>query len=175
MSSGRSRRDDRKRGGGGGGGGGRNRYRYVSLIRFKIRIPIDGTELLTNKTETKPKNNMVMEIFKFYFLQIDTILYNFDFSSFVLSFDLISQIFKSNFFFRFIITILLSIRLERQCCVRALLPIPIAECQSSFRQKKKMFISWCDLVISSAYVPCKNKHLLFFLYTKNESNQIKSN
>lgn len=99
MSSGRSRRDDRKRGGGGGGGGGRNRYRYVSLIRFKIRIPIDGTELLTNKTETKPKNNMVMEIFKFYFLQIDTILYNFDFSSFVLSFDLISQIFKSNFFF----------------------------------------------------------------------------
>lgn len=41
MSSGRSRRDDRKRGGagggaggggGGGGGGGRNRYRYVSIM-----------------------------------------------------------------------------------------------------------------------------------------------
>lgn len=37
MSSGRSRRDDRK-GRGGGGGGGRNRYRYVMKIVFKLDI-----------------------------------------------------------------------------------------------------------------------------------------
>ncbi|XP_031640636.1 RNA-binding protein 1 [Contarinia nasturtii] len=37
MSSGRSRRDDRKRGGGGGGGGGRNRYRSRSPRRTRSR------------------------------------------------------------------------------------------------------------------------------------------
>lgn len=39
MSSGRSRRDDRKgggRGGGGGGGGNRNRYRYAFLLRSQV-------------------------------------------------------------------------------------------------------------------------------------------
>lgn len=38
MSSGRSRRDDRK-GRGGGGGGGRNRYRYVlKMVHFKVMV-----------------------------------------------------------------------------------------------------------------------------------------
>lgn len=53
---------------------------------------------------------------------------------------------------------------------------PYSNCRvpKFFPTEKKMFISWCDLVISSAYVPCKNKHLLFFSLHKKwiKSNQI---
>lgn len=46
MSSGRSRRDDRKRGS--GGGGGRNRYMYALL--FPVELIIYQTEIMTNIT-----------------------------------------------------------------------------------------------------------------------------